>query len=1356
MVHKLIQLSLNNPLVVIFLVLVLIVGGAFSFLHINVEAYPDPAPPIIEVVAQYPGASAQEVERQVTIPLEVTLAGMPGLQITRSKSLFGLSHLRNQFRYDISYKDARQEVINRLQFATNLPPGVSAQVSPATPIGEIYRYTLTSPKNALGQDVYTLNDLKAIQDWLLEREFKRVDRIIDVSGVGGTVKRYEVHPDPERLRRFGITLQQLQNTIANSNANVGGDYLKQGHIVEVVRNVGVIGSGKDPMERAMAMKTPEEAAAFLRAEDLRRIHEIRQLVITTVNNVPIFVNDVVQGGPVPLKFARPGKAAAKGDQGEAPAIPPRRFKYDWQKDYYQDYDLDRLGREGVVVGHQTRLGQVSMATPRDPEGKTWLFEPEKVMGIVLLHKDKDSLPAINDAKKKAEELNEPGRLLPGVQLEPYYDRSDLINITTETVRHNLILGIILVSVILLMFLHNVRSALIVAINVPLSLLFAFTVLYVRGRSANLLSIGAVDFGIIVDSSVIMVENIYRHLCAGENAELPLKERILRACREVEHSLLFSTLIMVCAFLPLFTMQGPEGQIFGPMAETYAFALGGALLLALTIAPVLCLFFFRNLKPVPDNFLVRYLKRSYLRQLRICLNHRVLTLIVFGSLIIGTLVFLLPHLGREFMPQLEEGNLWLRGNFPPNSSLEEVVRKTSRAEKILARFPEIKLVLSQVGRPDDGTDPTGFNMVQIFIDLKDKRDWPVPEGQSRRRTKDQLIEAIEKDLKNELIGVDWNSSQYIRDNVMEALSGVQGDNSVKIFGPELGKLEELAEKVKDRLESVRGIEDRTGIYRIMGQTNLEFRVDRDKCKRWGVSVSDVNNVITSAVRGQAFTQMVEGEKFFDITLRWPENRRQDLSAILDIPVDITNNQLTQGPAPAMPATPFSGPSTGPVTTGLGTLLPAFFGSQFNTAFTGPLPRVPLRELLTPLGANDLPDPKAEFVRPGVAIIYRENGKRFIPIKFSVQGRDLGSAVAEAQEKTADLFPAPYRAEWGGEFEEMQAAELRLMIIVPLALGLIFLLLYMAFHSFLDAVVILSNVLALSLGGIWALLITGENFSISAAVGFISLFGVAIMDGLLLISYFNQLRLEGLPLQEAIMQGAEKRVRPIMMTALTAVFGLLPAAVSTQIGAQTQRPLAIVVVGGMLTTLFLTRYLMPVLYTFYGDRKRPLPQEEWVVPGPPAGINEPLPDVSPGEITSLLEYLHVCGGEEEIVRIADRTNHKFAEVILTVRAAEMLGLLTSPPQMASLTPGGKRFVEATPDERKALWRERLLTLPLFREVYQLLQREPDHAVDSDFVQESIVMRMPYENYEQVFHTFVRWARFGQLFSYDAETQRIKLSS
>jgi cobalt-zinc-cadmium resistance protein CzcA len=1147
MIRKLIEWSVGSPLIVLLAAAVLLAVGGFAFINVNVEAYPDPAPAIIEIVAQFPGASAEEVERRVTIPLEVTLAGMPGLNITRSKSLFGLSHLRNQFHYGFDFDKARQEVINRLQFVQNLPPGVTPQISPQSPTGEIYRYTLTNPTNAFGQPIYTLNDLKAIQDWQLERQYKRVARVIDVSGVGGAVKRYEIHPDPDRMKARGISLQELQNAVASSNANVGGDYLRQGSIVNVVRSIGVLGSGHDPMEIAASMPTPQEAAAYLRGEENRRLRELRNIVITSNNNVPIRVDDVVQGGPV-----------------------------------LSDSDL---GRQGVVIGHLTRQGQISMSLPLDRNGSRWRFEPEKVQGIVLMHRNRESLPAIQDVKAKTKELNMPGRLLPGVQIEPYYDRADLINVTTETVHHNLLMGVVLVTMVLLMFLSNVRSALIVAINIPLSLLFAFGALYLRGQSANLLSIGAVDFGIIVDSSVIMVENIYRHVSSGEYADLPLRERIIRASHEVERSLFFSTAIMVCAFIPLFTMQGPEGQIFGPMAQTYAFALGGALLLAVTMAPVLCLIFFRNLGPSRDNFLVRWLKRSYLRQLELCLNHRYLTLAAFLAIGVFTAVFGLPNLGREFMPELEEGNLWIRASFPTNSALEMVAERAGQAQEVMRRYPEVKAIVAQVGRPDDGTDPTGFNMVQFFVPLRRERDWPIPPGQDRRRSKAALVEEMNRELNRTFIGVDWNFSQYIRDNVMEALSGVQGDNSVKIIGPDLVELEKLADKVKDKLEQVKGIgRENVGIFRIMGQSNVEFRVDPDKCKRWGVRADDVNNVINTAVRGNAVTQMIEGEKIFDITLRWPQFRRDDVTGILNIPVDITNNQVPSSLAASAAATFLTGASTAPATIGTAVMMPPQAGSAFNAPFLNPIPRLPLRALVSPVGKDGLINRTGkDFLQPGVAIIYREQGNRLIALKFSVRNRDLASAVAEAQNETASLFKAPYRAEWGGEFEEMQVAEARLMVIIPVALTLICILLYLAFHSVLDTLVVLSNVVALSLGGIWALLLTHTNFSISAAVGFISIFGVAIMDGLLSVAYFNQLRFHGAPLREAIMRGAEKRVRPMMMTALTAIFGLLPAALSTDIGSQTQQPLAIVVVGGMTMTLLLNRYLMPVLYSFYGHRE-----------------------------------------------------------------------------------------------------------------------------------------------------------------------------
>jgi cobalt-zinc-cadmium resistance protein CzcA len=1177
MVRKLIEWAVGSSLIVILLAIGLAGFGVYAFNHVNVEAYPDPAPAIIEVIAQYPGISAEQVERQVTIPLEVTLAGMPGLTYTRSKSLFGLSHLRNQFDYGVDYYAARQEVINRLQFVQNLPANVNPQLSPFTPTGELIRYTLDGPKNGRDEEIYSLLDLKSIQNWVLGREFRRIPRIADVSSFGGMVKRYEIQPDPDRLKRYGVTLQQFQAAISNSNANIGASYLRQGPIAMNVIARGLLGRGQDPMQNALALtRNPYVAARSIRRQEEERVREVRDIVVVTVNNVPIRVEDLVAGGPSAPLSAKDGDGQRRTDSGE-----------------------------GVVVGYQPRLGKVSVCRPkyddqgelvRDEEGNiVWLDEEDKVQGIVLMRKGEATLLALNKVKEKIDEFNDPqnGRTLPGVRIVPHFDLTGLIHVTTETVRENLLLGMALVTVILLMFLSNVRSALIVAINIPLALLFAFSVLFVRGKSANLLSIGAVDFGIIVDSSVIMVENIYRHISSGEYAELSLKERVIRACHEVERPLFFSTAIMVFAFIPLFTMQGPEGQIFGPMADTYAFALAGGLLLALTVAPVMCYLLFKDLKPSRDNWLVRRLKSSYLRQLETCLNHRFLTLGIFALLIAGTIA-LLPFLGREFMPALEEGNLYVRGTFPVNASLEEVADKARRARQILRSYPEVTLVASQVGRPDDGTDPTGFYNAEFSIPLHPAKEWPavVPRDGwlswlgPRARTKPELIAEMNHQMHRELIGVDWNFSQYIRDNVMESLSGVKGDNSVKIIGPDLDELEKLADQVKAELDAVPGLEN-VAVFRIKGQPNLEFTVDRSKCKFWNVSVTDVENSIAISVGGQACTQMVEGEKSFDIALRWPERLRGNEQAILDIPIEVTNNIVTQGYVPGTPATPVTGPSVGVSPIGTNVPMPSLWGNIFNAAINNitSVPRLRLGQLVTPVNDEGQLDPNGKFLRSGASTIYREQGKRFIAVKFSVRGRDLAGAVAEAQEKTSPLVPVGYRTEWSGEFQEMLEAEHRLMYIIPLSLAAIFVLLYLAFHDLIDALLVFSNVVALCLGGVWALLLTGTNFSISAAVGFISIFGVAIMDGLLLVSYFNHLRAEGLPLRQAIMQGAEKRVRPVMMTALTAIFGLLPAALSTRIGAQTQRPLAIVVVGGMITTLFLTRYLMPVLYSFYGHREPP---------------------------------------------------------------------------------------------------------------------------------------------------------------------------
>jgi heavy metal efflux system protein len=1155
MVRKVIEWALANPLLVVLLAIALSVIGVYSFLNVNVEAYPDPAPAIIEVFAQMPGASAEEIERQVTVPLEVTFAGMPGLKSIRSKSLYGLSDLKMSWNYGsrYTYEAGRQEVINRLATLSQpLPPGVTPMISPESPTGEIYRYVLDAPKDSSGRDVYTLNDLKALQDWVLEREFRTVPRIVDVCGWGGTVRRYEIQPDPDRLRKFGVTLAQLQNAIQNGNATVGGDYVNQGQVAMTVRSVGLFGGGADPTVKVLGLSDPKQASSILRDEERRRIQDIRSLVITSVNNQPVRVEDVVEGG-----------RASPGD----------------------------LGRQGVVVSHQTRLGRIGFwkaDRERRPHSTQTLAqvghdEPDVVECIVLMRKNEETRPALRDVKAKVAELNGPaGRMLPGVKIEPYYDRSDLLAITTETVRENLLLGMALVTIILLMFLSNVRSALIVAINIPLALCFAFTVLFSRGMSANLLSIGAVDFGIIVDSSVIMVENIYRHLSSGEYAELTLKQRILKATHEVERALFFTTAIMVCAFVPLFTMKGPEGQIFGPMADTYAFALAGALMLALTVAPVLCLLSFKNLRPTPDNWLVRKMKEGYLRNLRVCLHYRWATVGVMAALTVGTLM-LLPLLGREFMPALEEGNLWIRGTAPLNTSLERHTELSRQARAIMATYPEVESIVNQLGRPDDATDTDGYYNSEYFVPLLPEKDWPLVAertgwqkwvfGPRRARTKDEIVDAMNAELEAKLPGISWNFSQNIRDNVMEALSGIKGDNSVKIIGPDLDKLETLAEKTKNILQQIPGIEN-VGIFHIRGQSHFEFRVDPEKCQRWGVQTADVNNVVTSALGGKALSSMVEGEKLFDISVRWPRRLRSSESDILEIPVDIANNTVIQN----------QGPGVIPSSIGHGTAAPSNVGALANTGnIISNTPRLKLHDLVTPVGSDGAPDSNGQFTRPGASMIYREQGKRLIAIKFSVRGRDLAGAVADAQTKTKDLFKAPYRAVWSGEFEEMEEAEARLLIIVPLSLTMIFILLYMAFRNVLDSIMVFSNVIALSLGGVWALLLTGTNFNISAAVGFISIFGVAIMDGLLLISYFNQLRFQGLELDEAIMQGAEKRVRPVMMTALTAIFGLLPAALSTKIGSQTQRPLAIVVVGGMISTLFLTRYLMPVLYTFYGHRE-----------------------------------------------------------------------------------------------------------------------------------------------------------------------------
>jgi cobalt-zinc-cadmium resistance protein CzcA len=1071
MVRAIITWSLHNRLIVILATFVLIGAGIYSALNLNVEAYPDPTPPLVEVITQNPGASPEEMERLIGIPLETALNGMSGLEDLRSTSVAGLNDIKCQFAYGTDYWLARQEVINRIGMVSNLPPGVQPGLSPWSPTGEIVRFVLEGPG-------YTLNQLKAVQDWVLQRALKTVPGVIDVTGYGGTIKQYQVLIDTRLLRQYNVTLQQVEDAISRSNANIGGDILTLGSQSHNVRAVGLLGKGVDPLDPINV----DQAFTI----EVKKLEDLNKVIIATVNDNPIYLRNVAR----------------------------------------------------AVVGHRPRLGIVGRMEPSSEHPSGFANEDDVVEGIVLMRKYEKSLAVSEAVAAKMEQIEESGILPHGMHLKVFNQRTSLIHVTTHNVLHNLVVGMALVIAILFIFLGDLSSAGIVALMIPLALLFSVTVLYVQGKSANLLSIGAVDFGIIVDSSVIIVENIYRHVTArGADRNRPLIDRIIEASSEIEKALFFSTTIIICAFIPLFSMTGPEGALFGPMANTYAFAIFGALCLAVTLAPVLCSFLFHNKHEETDTFIDRLMKRRYLKALSRVLRFRYLTVAVMFGLMIFTTT-LIPHLGGEFMPQLEEGNLWIRALLPRTVSLEGAARMAPRLREVISSIPEVRGVMSHIGRPDDGTDVTSFFNVEFNVPLRPMEKWRrVPETYwgyrlpwTRELTREEIQDELMEKFK-EFPGVNFNFSQLIRDNVEEALSGVKGANSVKLFGSDLKVLEEAGQRVANILSDVPGIVN-VGLFHIVGQPNLEIEIDRDQCARYGVNVADVEAVVQVAIGGRAFSEMVEGEKLYDIVLRLPLSLRDDPTVIGRIPID----------APA-------------------------------AADGTPGPRIPLDQLA-----------RIHPHKPGASYIYRENNRRFIPIKFSVRNRDLASAISEAQEKvdnpkTGAKLPPGYRIEWSGEFAQMEEANARLMWIIPLSIVLIMVLLYTTFNSTKDALLVMVNVLEATMGGVWALWMTGTHFSISAAVGFVSVFGVAVQDGVLLISYFNQMRRHGYPVLEAVMRGAELRVRPVVMTSLTAALGLLPAALATSIGSQAQKPLAIVVVGAMLVTLFLTRYLTPVLYSLF---------------------------------------------------------------------------------------------------------------------------------------------------------------------------------
>ena len=1003
------------------------IGIGFATLKaLNVEAYPDPAPPIIEIIAQYPGQSPEEVERYVTIPLEIAVASTPGLTYIRSNTVFALGFIRLQFEYGRDYNFVRQQVTNRLKDAT-LPQTVTPVISPAGGISEILRYQLKGPP---GMD---LIQLKTIQDWVVERKLRIVPGVADVAVLGGKTKEYQAEIDLDRMRAYGLTLPQIINAISTSNSNVGGRTITIGEQSVNVRGVGALGS----------------------------VNDIDNIVISQQGGLPVILKDVARN----------------------------------------------------QIGFTPRLGIAA----RDDQG-------DIIFGIVLMQKLERTMEVVTRVRAAVERINADGTLPPGVRIEPFYDRGDLVALTVRTVVHNMLFGIALIFLIQWVFLGDFRCALIVAATIPVALLLAAIITVLRGESANLLSVGAIDLGIIVDATVIMIENIYRHLAeharrtiADPHSRLGDKlHRILVAAVEVDKPIFFSVIITIAAFLPLFTMQGVEGQIFGPMSRTYAYALLGAVIATFTVTPVMSAILLPDRVNEVETFIVRSIRKIYEPVLLLAVkNARTAATIALAFLLLCGALGL--RLGTEFLPKLEEGNLWIRALLPPTITLDAGRDTVNKIRTVIASYPPVRTVVSEQGRGEDATDPDGSFVAEFFVPLKPFEEWP--EG----LTKAKLVKELAARLESEFIGVDFNFSQYIQDNIEEAVSGVKGENSVKIFGRDLAELERLSQAVKNELAKVPGVTD-PGAFNLLGQPNLVIKVDRAKAARYGITVSDMNTVVQAAIGGQEVTRVYDGEMNFPLTVRLALQYRDNVDAIRSVPVALPNSD----------------------------------------------PKSPT----TYIALGDVAEVRLET---GAAYIYRQNTERFVPIKYSVRGRDLGSTVAEAQRRIAKNVELKegYRLEWSGEFGALVEAQKRLAIIVPLSLLLIMMLLYSLFNSLRDSLVALSAIPFAVCGGILGLYVFGLNASVSAAVGFISLFGVSTMDGVLLVSYIRRRLDEGLGKDEAIIGAAQIRMRQIFMTGLSACIGLVPAAISSGIGSQVQQPLACVIVGGMLLSPISSLLVIPTI-------------------------------------------------------------------------------------------------------------------------------------------------------------------------------------
>jgi heavy metal efflux system protein len=1042
MIRKIVDFALENRFLVLAGAVLLFVWGAISFHQLPVEAYPDVADNYVEIITQWPGISAEQIEQQVTIPLEIVMNGIPHVVHLRSFSIFGLSDVKLIF--DDAEENAwdRERVLERLSQVT-LPPGVTPQMGTDwSPVGQIYFYTLRSTNPQ-----YDVMELKSLEDWVVEKNFKAVPDVVDVSSFGGPTREYQVRVDPNKLISYGLSLAQVEQQLTNNNINAGGSFLESGLQQVNIREVGLV----------------------------KNVRDIENTVLTTRNGTPLQVKDIAV----------------------------------------------------VSQGPKIRLGQFARAIHHE-DGKI-VDNDDVVSGIVLLRKGANADEALAGIHAKVQQLN--NQILPaGVKVVPFIDRSDLVHFTTHTVLHNLTEGMILVVIILFLFLGNVRGAIIVALTIPFALLFAATCLNLKGIPANLLSLGALDFGMVVDGAVVMVENIVRHIHQRRErgGAKPTIEVIREAAHEVQRPVFYAIGIIVTAYLPVFTLQRVEGRLFRPMAWTVAFALLGALLFSMLVAPVLSSLLFsedacewRN--PVMEGLIARYRI-----SVRWAVEHRLATVGVAVLGLCGALYLAFGGvIGSEFLPHLDEGALWVRGTLAPSTGPSEGIRLSNQARILLCSFPEVPQCSSQVGRPDDGTDTTGFFNTEYFVDLKPKEQWrPI-----FHQNKEELIAAMDRELEK-IPGVSWGFSQPIEDNMEEAVSGVKGELATKIYGDDLKILEEKADQIVKAMNQIKGIED-LGIFRVLGQPNINFEVDREAAARYQINVADIQDAIQTAAGGTALTQVLQGEARYDLVLRYLPQYRSTKEAIEDIRLLSPSGE-----------------------------------------------RVSLAQLCR-IAEQD-----------GGSEIYREENQRYVAIKYSVRGRDLGSTVEEAMTKVNAQVQLPrgYHIDWEGEYESQKRAQARLFLVVPLTILVIFFILYTMFRSLKWASLILANVALAGIGGSFALLVTRTNFSVSSGVGFLALFGVSVQTGVIMLEYINQLRARGNTIENSAIEGAVLRLRPIMMTMLVATLGLLPAAVSRAIGSDSQRPFAIVIVGGLIVNLLMSVFVLPTLYVWFARNGDRLPEPE----------------------------------------------------------------------------------------------------------------------------------------------------------------------